>query len=56
MKIKGKPCPKCGKKSLSHPSMQNWSNWKDTTKVICRSCKVKYKVKDLEKATPEVPQ
>ena len=45
MKVKGVPCPKCGKKTLSHPDNPKWSAWKEYSKAVCRSCGSKFKEK-----------
>lgn len=45
MEIKGIPCLKCGKKTLSHPDNPRWSAWKMTDKAVCRSCGVRFKEK-----------
>lgn len=50
MLVKGKPCPKCGKKTLSHPDNYYWSNWKDTNRAYCRSCGTRFKKKEREQS------
>jgi DNA-directed RNA polymerase subunit RPC12/RpoP len=43
--IRGKKCPNCGKKTLSHPPKKEWNAWKDYSRAYCRSCGSKYKIK-----------
>jgi len=51
--IKNKPCPKCGKKTLSHPDLKEWSLWKDTTRAYCRSCGAKFKINKIVSQSEE---
>ena len=43
--IKGKKCPNCGKKTLSHPESKEWNAWKDRGKAYCRSCGCKFNIR-----------
>ena len=45
MRLAGKACPKCGKKTLSHPDHPHAFGWKQTGKIVCRSCKARFKAK-----------
>lgn len=53
MKIQQTPCPKCGKKTLSHPPFSPHdlrpNPSKDTGKAFCRSCGAKFTKKDKPK-------
>jgi DNA-directed RNA polymerase subunit RPC12/RpoP len=52
MKLMGIACPNCGKKTLSHPMHPHAYGWKETDKIVCRSCGSRFKIKPPKLAQP----
>lgn len=43
--LRGKKCPKCGRKGLHHPRHPHAMGWKDYSVIVCRFCGGRFKEK-----------
>jgi len=46
MKLKGIPCPKCGRKGLHHPDHPHAFGFKEYGKARCRFCYARFNLKE----------